>query len=306
MSSMMKNILITGATGKQGGAVIDALLASPSSKTFNLLALTRNPSSASATALAKKAQNIKIIKGDLGDCPAIFKAANAPIWGVFSVTLFFGGGATVETEEQQGKALIDAALANDARHFVFTSAERGGQSVPTNIPHFISKHNIEKHLESATGDGGKVSYTILRPVAFMENLSPDFQGKMFTAMWKSTLSPDRKLQLISTADIGYVAAQAFIHADEPTYKNAAIGLAGDELTFAEAGDVFKKVVGKPMPSTFGFLGQGLMWAMKDLGIMFRWFETAGFRADIGMVKGLHPKIMNFAEWLGKKENKFVD
>jgi len=305
---MSKALLITGATGKQGGAVIDALIASPSSNDFTIFAVTRNPSSPSATALSQKAQNIKVIQGNLDDCPAIFATANTPIWGVYSVQLPFGGGATPATEERQGKALIDAALANQVHHFVYASVDRGGaksSSDPTNVPHFISKHNIEKHLEEKSAGGSKMSYTILRPVAFMENLTPDFMGKMFATMWKSALAPDRKLQLISTTDIGYFTAEAFSHPEDSQYKNTSISLAGDDLTFDEASAVFQKVVGTPMPSTFGILGQGLMWMMADLGIMFRWINANGYAADIAALKKQDPNLLSFADWLKKKESGFV-
>ena len=305
---MAKTVLITGATGKQGGAVVDALLASPNAKDFTILALTRNPASASASALSQKSADIKILKGDLDDCPAIFKEANTPIWGVFSVQLPFGGGATPDTEEKQGKALVDAALANHVQHFVYASVERHGakgDTDPTNVPHFISKYNIEKHLEAQTDRGAKMSYTILRPVCFMENFTPDFMGKVFATMLKSSLSPGHKIQLISTADIGYFSAQAFIHPDDPGYRNVAIDLASDELDFDQVSTTFERVVGRNLPTTFALLGQGVMWMMADLGIMFRWIDTVGFDTDIGKVKKMHPKAMTFADWLAKKENGWV-
>jgi nucleoside-diphosphate-sugar epimerase len=84
---MSKVVLISGATGKQGGAVVDALLASPQAKDFTILALTRNPEGGSAQKL--KSRGCKIVKGDLEDVPAIFeeakKVVSEPIWGVFSV-----------------------------------------------------------------------------------------------------------------------------------------------------------------------------------------------------------------------------
>ena len=84
---MSRAILVTGATGKQGGAVIAALLAQKAS--FQLLALTRDSSSASARRLASKSPNITLIEGNLDDARSVFekakKATSAPIWGVFSV-----------------------------------------------------------------------------------------------------------------------------------------------------------------------------------------------------------------------------
>ena len=94
-----KAILVTGATGKQGGALIAALLSH--NAPFTILAVTRNPESPSAQKLAAKSPRIKLVKGNLDDLPALFGAAKAispQIWGVFSVQTMMGDGATVETE----------------------------------------------------------------------------------------------------------------------------------------------------------------------------------------------------------------
>ncbi len=169
---MSRVLLITGATGKQGGAVINALLSSPAKSQFTILAVTRNPSSPSALKLAKKSDNIKLVEGNLDNVSGIFESASKvtsePVWGAFSVQVPFGNGATAVTEEIQGKALVDEAVKRGVKHFVYTSADRHGDkssSNPTNVPHFISKHNIEQHLVKKTSDG-KMTWTILRPVAF--------------------------------------------------------------------------------------------------------------------------------------------
>jgi uncharacterized protein YbjT (DUF2867 family) len=84
---MSKTILVTGATGKQGGAVVEALFEAPNAADFTILAVTRNPESASAKKLAEK--GVKIVHGDLNNVPAIFESAKkvtmTSIWGVFSV-----------------------------------------------------------------------------------------------------------------------------------------------------------------------------------------------------------------------------
>ncbi len=88
---MSRAILVTGATGKQGGAVIAALLAQKAS--FQMLALTRDSSSASARRLASQSPNITLIEGNLDDARSVFekakKSTSAPIWGVFSVQVRF-------------------------------------------------------------------------------------------------------------------------------------------------------------------------------------------------------------------------
>lgn len=300
--SRHKALLITGATGKQGRATIEALLSSPESSDFTILALTRKINSPSAVSLTRKGANVKLVEGDLDNSTAIFDAASKltphPIWGVFGVTTPMGGG-----EERQGKNLVDAALASGVRQFVFSSVERGGlksSSTPTNIPHFITKHNIEHHLMSESADrGNQMAWTILRPVAFMDNLTPDFPGKLFATAWKLSLgSPGKPLQLISCADIGVVAADVFLKPDE--YKNQSLSLASDAITFDQANLVFKRRFGSDMPTTFNSLTRVGLWALKDLGLMFRWFRDEGFGTDVELFRKKYAGMLSFDDWLEHK------
>ncbi|RAR14892.1 NAD(P)-binding protein [Stemphylium lycopersici] len=229
-------VLITGATGKQGGAVIDALL--KANAPYEILALTRDASS-----------RIKLVTGNLDAAESVFKkakeATKAPVWGVFSVQ------AVGKSEETQGKALVNAALRNGVEHVVYSSADRGGSNSdydPTNVPHFITKHNIEQHIFSKS-QNGNATYTILRPVAFYENLAPDFFGKVFTASWAVKMPKERKLQLISTQDIGFFGAQSLMKSDDPMYKNKSMSLASEALSFKEFEQTFEKATGEKLPMT---------------------------------------------------------
>lgn len=163
---MSKSILITGATGKQGGAVIDALA---NNSDFTLLAVTRNTSSASAQKLTSKASNVKLVQGDLDDVAGLFKNARdvsptGEIWGAYSVQISQGKGVTFEGEVKQGKSMVDEAKKAGVKHFVYSSVERGGDEKSWNnktpIPHFQTKYEIEQHLRDNAGGMG---WTILRP-----------------------------------------------------------------------------------------------------------------------------------------------
>lgn len=175
-----------------------------------------------------------------------------------------------KNEERQGKDLVDVSLKNGLRHFVYSSVDRGGansENDPTNIPHFISKHNIEQHL-FAKAKGSDMSWTVLRPVAFFENLTPNFFGKMFSSSWLLRLGEDKKkLQLVATSDIGFFAAQSFLNSESEQYKNRGISLAGDELTFNQFKEIFEKKTGEKLPTTYLFLAGFLNWMVKDLGYM---------------------------------------
>ncbi|CAG8019570.1 unnamed protein product [Penicillium olsonii] len=297
---MSKTILITGATGKQGGSVITALL--NANADVEILAVTRDASSGGAQKVKAKSSNIKLVEGNLDDAEKIFENARGvtsqPVWGVYSVQVPVPGGSDKEAEERQGNSLVDAALKNNVKHFVYSSVDRGGEASfdsPTPIPHFISKHKIEHHL-AEKAKGSEMTWTILRPVAFLENFTPDFFGKVFVTCWKNTVK-QKSLQLIAVGDIGFFGAQAFMYPDE--YKNRGISLAGDELTFEEMSKIFKEKTGNSPPTTFGFVGKALMAMMKDLGYMFQWFYDVGYGADIAELRKVHPEMKDFRTWLDK-------
>lgn len=215
---MSKVLLITGATGKQGGAVVDALLKLKTTP-FTILAVTRNATGGGAKKLKLKSPAIKIVQGDLDQCSALFDEAqrveSRPIWGVYSVQVSMGKGVTAESEVVQGKALIDESMKRGVKHFVYSSVERGGDErsweSPTPIPHFQTKYHIENYLRDATSknyQGEGMGWTILRPVAFMDNLAPGMQTKVFLAAMNNWLG-EKSNQWVAAKDIGVFAAKAF-------------------------------------------------------------------------------------------------
>lgn len=295
-----KRVLVTGATGKQGGAVVKALLASP--QPFEILALTRNTKSKSAQALASK-PNVKVIAGDLDDVDAIFESVGGKnsVWGVFLITMPSMKKlkeGVVDKEVKQGTSLFDAAQENGVKHFVFSSVDRGGDvkswDTPTKIPHFITKHQIELHIRDKINTS-QMSYTIIRPVAFMDNEQPGQFGRLFAAMWAQM--GNTKLQLVATKDIGVFAAKALANAESDDFKNQAISIAGDSLTQAEANEVFWTVLKRPMVQSYWVLAYLLKWVISDVGVMFKWFEDDGYGADLEKCKRLNPELLNFETWV---------
>lgn len=296
ITSLPKRLLVVGATGKQGGALISALLAKPS-QPFEIYALTRKSTSNSAQKLAKHS-NIRIIEGNLDNIDAVLRQIQKPLWGVFAVTMI-GSGATKETA--QGKALVNAAVEAQVSHIVFTATERGGQEksegTPTTVPHFASKYAVEKDIKAkADASKGKLTYTFLRPVAFFENLSNDFFGRGFVAMWRNN-GRDRPLQMIATSDIGEIAAEAFLKSSEPEYRNQGISLAGDELSPNEGEKIFKDVTGQEIPSTYGLVGSMVKNVVGDLRHMFNLFISDGFGVKVLELRNRYPFMKDFGTWL---------
>lgn len=296
-----QNILVVGATGQQGGAVVKSLLDLPeSSSRFHILALTRNARSERAKHLVSAHNGaVSVIEGDSTNPGPIF--ASQPEGSIASIFIVTALGQKT-TEEQQAIPLIDAAVAHGVKHIVFTSVDRGGDDKswtnPTNVKHFLAKHNIELYLRDKAAKEeettGKFTWTILRPVCFMDNMNPGMLCSVFTAMWDAALKPETKLQLVGVKDIGVFAAKAL--SDPAKWSGKAVGLAGDELTLAEVKDIFQKVMGKSLPQTFTFLGRAMMWGVKDMGDMFAFFEREGCGADIEALKREAP-MQDFESWL---------
>lgn len=294
------------ATGKQGGSVVDALLSQSSTSKFTILAVTRDANSSSAAKLAAKSPStIKLVQGNMDDVPALFASAkeaasDGKIWGVYSVQISMGKGVTHEGEIVQGKAMIDESVKQGVSHFVYSSVDRGGDekswTTPTPIPHFASKYEIEHHLRDHAGSMG---WTILRPVAFCDNLEPGFPHRVFMTALSNHLG-EKKLQWVATRDIGFFAAKAFAQPEEWNHK--AVGLAGDELNVAQLTQAFKNK-GVPSGPTFWFLGSILTYMVGELGIMIKWFGTDGYGADIPKLRKMNPSLMTMEDWL-VKESKF--
>ena len=166
-----QTVLITGATGKQGGATARALAGTE----FTLRAMTRNPDSDAAKAVAAET-GAELVQGDLNDAASL-KNALKGAWGVFGVQNTWEAG--VEGEEEQGKRLASLAKEAGVQHYVYTSV--GSAHRKTGIPHFDNKYRVEDTIRAA----GFPSYVIFRPVFFMENLtSPWFLNgdTIYTAM----------------------------------------------------------------------------------------------------------------------------
>lgn len=297
---MPRAILVTGATGRQGGAVIKALRGTD----FEILALTRSASSPSAQKLASSSPNIKLIEGDLDDTEAVFKnaksATSKPIWGVYSVQAQVKGDVTIE--ETWGKNLIDSSIAAGVEFFVYSSVDRGGEkssSTPTDVPHWMTKHKIEQYLQEKAADT-QMQFAVLRPVAFMENVTNDFAGKAMAATWQYALK-DRPMQLVATKDIGAFAAEAFKYPEE--YTGRYLSIVGAELTFDQANAVFRERIGIDMPKTFGFVACVGMVAVPAVGKMFNYLKKNPTGASVEESRKRYPDLMDFGTWL-EKESQF--
>jgi len=282
MMNSDKTVLITGATGRQGGAVIRHMLP----KGWKLRALTFKADGAAVQRLTD--QGIEVVKGDLED-PASLERAARGVYGVYSVQDFWSVGA--KREVQQGKNMADAAKKASVEHFVYSSV--GGAERNSGIDHWESKWEVENYIRKLG-----LPATMIRPVAFMENYYIDqveigiLKGKLM-----DPIRADKTYQTIAANDIGGFVALAFERPKE--FIGAAPEIAGSELTNPEAAQVFSRVLGKPVK--FQKLPMPMVRLMlgKEFYQMFRWFNEAGFKANIPELRRKYPEVrlQTLEEWL---------
>jgi len=274
-----KTILITGATGKQGGATLRTLAKRGG---FKLRAMTRKPDGDAAKAV--RALGAEVVAGDLNDAASLERAVKGA-WGVFAVQNTREAG--VEGEEEQGKRIAKVARDVGVQHYVYASV--GSAHRKTGIPHFENKFRVEETVKALRFP----SHVILRPVFFMENLlSPWFLNgdKLTTA-----LKPETKLQMVAVEDIGKFGAAAFIEADK--FRGAEIDYAGDAVTMAEAAAALGELTGKPV--TYQPIPIAAVRANSDdFAKMLEWFDAVGYSADIPSLEsrwGIRP--LTLKQWV---------
>jgi uncharacterized protein YbjT (DUF2867 family) len=272
-----KTILVTGATGRQGGAAARHLV----SRGFAVAALTRHPDHAEAHLLARK--GVRIVEGDLDDGPGLRKALEG-VHGVFSVQNVIEHG--FEGEIREGRNLFDAASAAGVKHVVHSSiASVDRDAGPPLAP---GKAAVEEYLR-----GSGLAWTILRPVTFMENFDLS-REEILQGRLRVPLPPDRKLQMIAVDDVGAFACMAFENPE--AWKGKAIEIAGAEMTMPQVAQIFSEAIGREvvyeevdMPA--------LARANPGLVPMYTWLAEHGFEVDIPALRAEYPWLKTFGEWV---------
>ncbi|KAM5345655.1 hypothetical protein ACJ41O_011516 [Fusarium nematophilum] len=295
--SVTKYFLIAGATGRQGGATVDALLSDPSLDVdpTRVYAITRQAAGPGAKKLVEKYKGINIISGDLSNPKDIFQQLDSTILAQTSVFLAQAHGPT---ELSDAKGFISAAAAAAIPYFVYSSVDRGGRQLSDKDPSFCKtfsdKFLIEKHLEGVCSTHA-MDYTIIRPTWFADNAWWGFPGRLCMTGWRENMA-GKKMQVTVTRDIGRWAAEGLVRPDRTGIRNEALSVASDELSFAEVDDIFVRHTGKGVPVTYGFLARFVIWMVEDLNTMFRFIGERAYGADLEWLRG-QLESTTFEEWV---------
>jgi uncharacterized protein YbjT (DUF2867 family) len=283
--TMSRTILVIGATGTQGRAVIRHLRKAG----FDVRGLVRNPDSKTARPLA--GEGIALVRGDLEDVASL-EAAMTGVDGVYLVTDFFKNG--IEGEIRHGKRVADLCAKLGIRHLVHASVS--GADRKTGVPHFDSKGEIERHIQQL-----EVPATFLRPAIFFEDL---VEKKYFPpaswGMMPKIVGADRPIKWVSVEDIAAAATTVFSRRDE--FLGKAIPLVGDEKSMTEARAIFTRIRGKKpfkvaMPT---FLFRKLV--SEELVLMFEWLAKDSMDGDVATTRSVVDRPLDMETWLRARNN----
>src|SRR6201981_910303 len=271
-------VVVTGATGKQGGAVVRNLL----DRGHEVRAVTRDTTSAKAGALSKA--GVTLVRASFEDTAALTKALEGAT-SLFAMTTPFEVGTPAE--RRQGIPAADAAKAAGV-HLVFNSA--GSANRQTGVPHFDSKYAVEEHI-SRIG----VRATVLAPVYFMENL---YFGKeqLAKGIYATPLPPTRRLAQVAVSDIGAIAVRLI--EDPGRFAGKRFDLGSDELTGNDVLAILSRVTGRPFTYFQVPLDVIRQRMGEDGAKMAEWFGRVRYPVDRAALRREFPDVAfhDFESW----------
>ena len=286
MVANKRKILVTGATGQQGGALARLLL----QKKHEVYALIRSTKSESPKAQNLRNQGAKLVEADLDKPDSLEQATN----GIDSVFLM-GTWVEVGTEGEirRGKMMVDIAKEKKIEHIVYSSVVNADKN--TGIPHFESKYKVEQHIKNSG-----IPYTIIGPTFFMDNLLSYSLAGLQQGQVALTLSPSRILQQSAVENIAEFSALALERRN--SFIGKRIDIASDEITGEQAAKVLSNELGHKIRYEQVPMEQ-IRQASEDLAVMFEWFERIGTGVDVAALHKQYPEVnwLTFKDWV-KSQN----
>ncbi|WP_232717303.1 NmrA/HSCARG family protein [Gordonia metallireducens] len=272
-------IVVIGATGGQGGAVLDALLDAG----FTVRAVVRDAVSSKAATLADR--GVELAVGDIVSGVGLTDAFTGAA-GAFALTTPFESG--VGAEVAQGTALIEAATASALPYLVFSSVASADRD--TGVPHFDSKFEVERMLAATD-----IPHTIVGPAYFYDNLLAGSDA-LAAGVMPIAMPADKPLQQLSRRDLGRFVTTLF--GDPGAYTGERIDLASDQPTPAEMAQIAGDVLGTRV-SAESYDPERI--PSPDMSTMFRFLGDRGYEVDIDALHRRFPGVgwQTFAEWAGE-------
>lgn len=280
------SVLVSGATGQQGGALARVLL----EKGHRVRAFVRRPDSPEAAELERLGAELE--EGDFEEPSTIERAARG-MDALFVVATPFEAG--MEAETRHGIAAADAAKTAGVSHLVYSSVANADKD--TGIPHFDSKRKVEVHIESLG-----VPYTIVAPVYFMDNLlAPWTLPQLKEGRLPVALPSSRPLQQVALSDIAAFTGVVLENREE--FEGRRVDIASDELAGEEAAEVLTRVTGREIEYVELPLEQVRQAMGEDGARMFEWFDEVGYSADVESLRRDHPGVgwHTFEEWAKEQD-----
>ncbi|MFP4597608.1 MAG: NmrA/HSCARG family protein [Persicimonas sp.] len=266
MAEERKDILVIGATGQQGSAVVRHL--SAQEDRFRVHGLTRNPSSEPAQKMSARVATM--LQGDLEDKDSLRRVMEG-MDGVFCVTNFWQWG--YDHQVLQGTNAADVAAEMGVEHFVFSGV--GDHDQPTGIPHFDSCWEIDQHIQEIG-----LANTVLKPVFFMQNFER-LADDILDGTLAMPLNKDVKLQMVDIDDIGKAATVAFSKPEE--FIGTRYNLAGDSRSLEQMSKLFTEIIDAPIEPVHVSIDDAREQVGEEAAQMYEWFNDQGYTTDLKQV-----------------------
>jgi len=223
-------IVITGATGKTGSAVAEALIA----KGQKVRVMGRD----AAKLKGFTAKGAEAAVGDLGDRAFLTKAFNGSEAVYALIPPNFGVADFRAYQKQIGESIVAAIKGSGVRYVVNLSSQ--GAHLPDRTGPIVGLHDQEERLNRLDG----VNVLHLRPTYFMENLLMNIDLIKKMNIMGSAIRGNVKFAMIAAKDIGACASERLMKRDF-SGKSVRDLLGQRDLSLDEAAAVIGKKLGKP-------------------------------------------------------------